>query len=89
VRPRSGGDHLARPALRTPAAENARPALRERGNGKARKPLPLTDEQYRRLGGVADDFNIRGLAAQMNRIGGAINGTRPDRVVPNRLSNAA
>jgi hypothetical protein len=51
--------------------------------------VPLTDEQYRRLGGNADDFNIRGLAAQMNRIGGAINGTRPDRVIPNRLSNAA
>ena len=77
---------MARQPLHNPSADNSRAVTKDRHRAKARKPAQLTDEQYRRIGGVADDFNVRGLAAQMNGIGGHINGTRPDWAI-SRLTN--
>lgn len=76
---------MARPALRNPVADNARLVTRERRTHDKPKKLAV----YTGPVAPADDFNIRGIAAQMNRIGGAIRGTRPDRVVPAKLSRAA
>lgn len=68
---------MARPTLSTPAADNTRQTYSTNRPKHAPKKL----QTYAGPGRDRDEHDVRGLAAYLNDIGGAIRGTRPDRAI--------